>query len=60
MSKQKISIFGEYIRGLREAAGLPLRKVASQLDIDPSLLGKNRTQQQAANKRTNQETCEDF
>lgn len=40
MSKQKISTFGEYIRGLRGDAGLPLRKVAAQLDIDPSLLGK--------------------
>lgn len=40
MAKQKISTFGEYIRGLRESAGLPLRKVAAQLDIDPSLLGK--------------------
>jgi len=40
MSKQKISTFGEYIRELRESASLPLRKVAAQLDIDPSLLGK--------------------
>lgn len=40
MSKQKIFTFGEHIRGLRESAGLPLRKVAAQLDIDPSLLGK--------------------
>ncbi len=40
MSKQKITSFGEYIRGLREAVGLPLRKIAAQLDIDPSLLGK--------------------
>lgn len=40
MSKQKISTFGEYIRQLREKAGLPLRKVAAQLDIDPSILGK--------------------
>ncbi len=40
MAKQKISTFGEYIRELRENLGLPLRKVAAQLDIDPSLLGK--------------------
>ena len=40
MSKQKILTFGEYIRALREDAGLPLRKIAAQLDIDPSLLGK--------------------
>jgi len=37
---QKISLFGEYIRELRKNAGLPLRKVAAYLDIDPSLLGK--------------------
>jgi HTH-type transcriptional regulator, competence development regulator len=40
MTKQKIISFGEYIRQLREEAELPLRKVAAQLDIDPSLLGK--------------------
>lgn len=40
MSKQKITSFGEFIRQLREEAELPLRKVAAQLDIDPSLLGK--------------------
>jgi len=40
MSEGKIFTFGEYIRALREASGLPLRKVAAQLDIDPSLLGK--------------------
>jgi len=40
MIKDKISTFGEYIRGLRENQGLPLRKIAAQLDIDPSLLGK--------------------
>lgn len=40
MSRQTILTFGEYIRVLRESAGLPLRKVAAQLDIDPSLLGK--------------------
>ena len=33
-------MFGEYIRNLREQAELPLRKVAAQLDIDPSLLGR--------------------
>ena len=40
MSRQRILTFGEYIRGLRKSAGLPLRKVAAQLDIDPSFLGK--------------------
>jgi len=37
---QKLITFGEYIRKLREEAKLPLRKVAAQLDIDPSLLGR--------------------
>jgi HTH-type transcriptional regulator, competence development regulator len=32
--------FGDYIRRLRKQEGIPLRKVASQLDIDPSTLGK--------------------
>ena len=40
ISMEKILTFGEYIRNLREDAGLPLRKIAAQLDIDPSLLGK--------------------
>ena len=40
MEKKKITSFGEYIRSLRENENLPLRKVAAQLDIDPSLLGK--------------------
>ena len=34
------STFGDYIRGLRRKEGLPLRKVAAELDIDPSTLGK--------------------
>ena len=40
MTRQIITTFGEYIRQIRKDAGLPLRKVAAQLDIDPSLLGK--------------------
>ena len=40
MSKSTVISFGEYIRGLREISGLPIRKIAAQLDIDPSLLGK--------------------
>jgi transcriptional regulator with XRE-family HTH domain len=40
MTRLRITSFGEYIRKLREEAELPLRKVAAQLDIDPSLLGK--------------------
>lgn len=40
MKKQNLIMFGEYIRNLRAQAELPLRKVAAQLDIDPSLLGR--------------------
>lgn len=32
--------FGDLIRKLREENGLPLRKVAANLDIDPSTLSK--------------------
>ena len=32
--------FGELIREYREIAGLPLRKVAAHIDIDPSTLSK--------------------
>lgn len=31
---------GEQIRKLRESRGLPLRKIAAQLDIDQSILSK--------------------
>ena len=40
MSKEKIISFGEHIRNLRKAEGLPLRKIAAGLDMDPSLLAK--------------------
>ncbi len=40
MNKTTVISFGEYIRGLRETSGMPIRKIAAQLDIDPSLLGK--------------------
>jgi transcriptional regulator with XRE-family HTH domain len=40
MSRQNFVFFGEYIRELRISRNLPLRKVAADLDIDPSTLGK--------------------
>lgn len=40
MTEKKLTSFGEYVRQLRLNEGLPLRKIAAQLDIDPSLLGK--------------------
>jgi transcriptional regulator with XRE-family HTH domain len=44
--------FGEYIRQLRINAGLPIRKIAAQLDIDSSLLGLGRIErnERQANK----------
>lgn len=32
--------FGEYLRNRREQLGLPLRRVAAELDIDTSILSK--------------------
>lgn len=42
--------FGDTIRKLREESGLPLRKVAAHLDIDPSTLGKIERNERNANK----------
>ena len=42
--------FGEYIRQLRINAGLPIRKIAAQLDIDSSLLGRIERNERYANK----------
>ena len=42
--------FGEHLRKLREDSGLPLRKVAAHLDIDPSTLGKIERGERTANK----------
>lgn len=40
MSNINYTSFGEYIKQLREARHLPLRKIAAELDIDASTLGK--------------------
>lgn len=42
--------FGEHIRKLREQFGLPLRKVAASLDIDPSTLSKIERGERSGNK----------
>ncbi len=47
---EKIS-FGEFIRTLREEANLPLRKVASELDIDTSTLSKIEKNERNANEQ---------
>lgn len=40
LTKQKFKSFGEHLRTLREATALPLREVATQIGVDPSLLAK--------------------
>jgi transcriptional regulator with XRE-family HTH domain len=42
--------FGEYIRQLRINTGLPIRKIADQLDIDSSLLGRIERNKRQPNK----------
>ena len=50
MSGIKKVSFGEYIRTLRVEKNLPLRKIAAELDIDPSTLGKiERNERKATN-----------
>lgn len=52
--------FGEIIRKLREESGLPLRKVAAHLDIDPSTLGKIERNERNANKEIVEKLAELF
>lgn len=42
--------FGEYLRNRREQLGLPLRKVAAELDIDTSILSKVERSERTATK----------
>jgi transcriptional regulator with XRE-family HTH domain len=42
--------FGEYLRNRQEELGLPLRKVAAELDIDTSILSKIERSERAATK----------
>ena len=42
--------FGEYLRIRREQLGLPLRKVAAELDIDTSILSKIERSERLASK----------
>ena len=42
--------FGEYLRSRREQLGLPLRKVAAELDIDTSILSKIERGERVATK----------
>lgn len=52
--------FGEVIRKLREERGLPLRKVAAHLDLDPSTLGKIERNERSANKEMIEKLAEIF
>ncbi len=47
---QNKETFGEVIRNMRESQGLPIRKVAAHLDIDPSTLSKIERNERSANK----------
>jgi transcriptional regulator with XRE-family HTH domain len=49
-NKYVMETFGEYIRQLRVEAGLPIRKIAAQLDIDSSLLGRIERDERQPNK----------
>lgn len=42
--------FGEYLRNKREQLGLPLRKIAAELDIDTSILSKMERGERLATK----------
>src|SRR5690606_26534131 len=46
----KMNSFGEYLRNRREKLGLPLRKVAAELDIDTSILSKIERSERVATK----------
>ena len=46
----KMNLFGEYLRNRREQLGLPLRKVAAELDIDTSILSKIERNERVATK----------
>ena len=45
-----MNLFGEYLRNRREKLGLPLRKVAAELDIDTSILSKIERNERVATK----------
>lgn len=45
-----MNLFGEYLRNRREQLGLPLRKVAAELDIDTSILSKIERSERVATK----------
>ena len=45
-----MNTFGEYLRNRREQLGLPLRRVAAELDIDTSILSKIETSERTATK----------
>lgn len=42
--------FGAYLRNRREELGLPLRKIAAELDVDTSILSKIERNERAALK----------
>lgn len=45
-----MNTFGSFLRNRREELGLPLRKVAAELDIDTSILSKIERNERSATK----------
>lgn len=60
MSNKNHTSFGEYIRQLREERNLPLRKIASELDIDTSTLSKIEKNERNANEQIIEKLSEIF
>lgn len=48
---KKHTTFGEHLRQLRETAGMTLREVAANIEIDPSLLAKIERNQRQPTKQ---------
>ena len=51
LAKTKFKSFGQHLRTLREVKSLPLREVASNIGIDPSLLAKIERNERQPSKR---------
>jgi transcriptional regulator with XRE-family HTH domain len=60
LSNKKNTSFGEYIRQLREERNLPLRTIASELDIDTSTLSKIEKNERNANEQILEKLSEIF
>lgn len=57
---KKTKSFGEHLRNLREAAGLTLKSVAEQINIDTSLLAKIERNERQPTKQIIKQVAEYF